>query len=241
VGPAVVMAANALKMKLLGLAAKDASSPLYQLTFDQIQAVDGHLVSLKNASAKQSYQDILRAANLESLEAEGSTQAMVMGDSKEHCRPDQSQDPSCYSYHSFGAQFAEVEVDPLSMQVRVTRFVGAYDVGRVLNEKTARSQGLGGIVMGIGMALMEETAVDPRNGRMITRNLADYHVPVNADIQNIEVIFTNVPDKNFNELGSRGLGEIPIVGAAAAVANAVYHATGKRIRQLPITPDKLLV
>ncbi|HET9241387.1 MAG TPA: xanthine dehydrogenase family protein molybdopterin-binding subunit [Oligoflexus sp.] len=241
VGPAVVMAANALKMKLLGLAAKDAASPLYQLTFDQIQAVDGHLVSVKNAGAKQSYQDILRAANLESLEAEGSTQAMVMGDAKEHCRPDQSQDPSCYSYHSFGAQFAEVEVDPLSMQVRVTRFVGAYDVGRVLNEKTARSQGLGGIVMGIGMALMEETAVDPRNGRMITRNLADYHVPVNADIQNIEVIFTNVPDKNFNELGSRGLGEIPIVGAAAAVANAVYHATGKRIRQLPITPDKLLV
>ena len=126
-------------------------------------------------------------------------------------------------------------------RARVTRVVSAFDAGRILNHKTARSQAIGGIVFGIGMALMEQTARDPVTGRVVTRNLADYLVPVNADIPEIEILFPDVPDYTFNSTGARGIGEIGITGIAAAIANAVYHATGKRIRELPITPDKLLL
>jgi xanthine dehydrogenase YagR molybdenum-binding subunit len=145
------------------------------------------------------------------------------------------------SIHSFGAQFCEVKVDPLLPCVQVTRWVSVMNVGRVLNPKTARSQVLGGVTMGIGMALLEHTAYDPRTGRPVTASLADYLVPVNADIGGgIDVYFVGEPDPDINSLGCRGVGEIGITGAAAAVANAVYHATGKRVRDLPITPDKLL-
>ena len=143
-------------------------------------------------------------------------------------------------FQSFGAQFCEVKIDPELPLVRVTRWVSVMDCGRVINLKTGRSQILGGIVMGIGMALEEETAYDPATGLPATRNLADYHVPVHADINNIEVHFVGEPDYAFNPMGARGMGEIGITGAAAAVANAVYHATGKRVRDLPITPDKLI-
>jgi xanthine dehydrogenase YagR molybdenum-binding subunit len=114
------------------------------------------------------------------------------------------------------------------------------DCGRVVNLKTGRSQILGGVVMGIGMALEEETVYDAATGLPATRNLADYHVPVHADINSVDVYFVGEPDCAFNPIGARGMGEIGITGAAAAVANAVYHATGKRVRDLPITPDKLL-
>jgi len=120
----------------------------------------------------------------------------------------------------------------------VTRLVGVFDVGRVLNAKTARSQLMGGMVWGIGMALHEETLLDHKFGRIMNANIAEYHVPVNADVGDIKVIFVDEPDDS-NPLGLKGLGEIGIVGAAAAVANAVYHATGKRVRDLPITLDKL--
>ena len=143
-------------------------------------------------------------------------------------------------FQSFGAQFCEVKIDPELPLVRVTRWVSVMDCGRVINLKTGRSQILGGIVMGIGMALEEETAYDPATGLPATRNLADYHVPVHADINNIEVHFVGEPDYAFNPMGARGMGEIGITGAAPAVANAVYHATGKRVRDLPITPDKLI-
>jgi xanthine dehydrogenase YagR molybdenum-binding subunit len=142
--------------------------------------------------------------------------------------------------HSFGAQFAEVRVDPDTGEVRVTRFTGAYGVGRVINRKTARSQIMGGVVMGIGMALHEETITDPRSGRIVNANLGEYHVPVNADIPAIEPYFVEENDPHVNPIGAKGIGEIGITGVAAAVTNAVYHATGKRIRDLPITPDKLL-
>jgi xanthine dehydrogenase YagR molybdenum-binding subunit len=145
-----------------------------------------------------------------------------------------------FSIHSFGAHFCEVRVDPLLPRVQVTRWVSVMDIGRVLNPKTARSQILGGVTMGIGMALMEHTYYDPRTGRPVNDNLADYAVPVNADIGTIEVHFIDAPDPVINTLGCRGVGEIGITGAAAAVANAVYHATGRRVRDLPITPDKLL-
>ena len=145
-----------------------------------------------------------------------------------------------FSFHSFGAVFVEVRVDETLGRARVTRAVGAYDVGKILNSKTARSQALGGIVFGIGMALLEQTARDPKTGRVVTKNLADYLVPVNADVPEIEILFPGVPDLNFTQMGARGIGEIGITGISAAIANAVYHATGKRIRDLPITTEKLL-
>jgi xanthine dehydrogenase YagR molybdenum-binding subunit len=145
-----------------------------------------------------------------------------------------------YSSHSFGAQFVEVKIDPDLRQIRVTRCVSAFAAGKILNPKTARSQYIGGMVWGIGLALLEHTARDARNGRVVTRDLADYHVPVNADIPELEVILVEERDPYVNEIGAKGIGEIGITGMAAAIANAVYHATGKRVRDLPITLDKLL-
>ena len=149
-------------------------------------------------------------------------------------------DEEKHSFHSFGAQFCEVRYDEDLARLRVTRFTGVYDCGRILNPKTARSQMIGGIIMGLGMALMEETLRDPRSGAIVTNNLADYRVPVNADIPPIEIAFVDHPDLTFNALGVRGVGEIGITGVAAAVANAVYHASGRRVRDLPIVPERLL-
>lgn len=145
-----------------------------------------------------------------------------------------------YSSYSFGAQFAEVRVDPDLGEVRVTRFVGTFGAGRIVNRKTARSQMIGGIVGGIGMALMEETRMDRNFGRYTNANYAEYLVPVHADIPDIDVYFVDEEDPHVNPLGVKGIGELCIVGVASAIANAIYHATGKRIRDLPITPDKLL-
>jgi len=145
-----------------------------------------------------------------------------------------------YSFHSFGAQFVEVRVDETLGRVRVARALGVFDCGKIINPKTTRSQFLGGMVFGIGMALMEDGVFDPRSGRVMTDNLADYRIPVNADIGEIEAITVEHPDFLLNPLGARGVGEIGTTGVAAAIANAVYNATGKRIRELPITPDKLL-
>ena len=136
------------------------------------------------------------------------------------------------------AFFAEVKVDELLGVIRVTRVVSAIAAGRILSTKTASSQILGSVVWGIGMALHEETLIDHRFGRIINANIAEYHVPVNADVHDIKVIFVDEPDDS-NPLGVKGLGEIGIVGVAAAIANAVYHATGKRVRDLPIALDKL--
>jgi xanthine dehydrogenase YagR molybdenum-binding subunit len=145
-----------------------------------------------------------------------------------------------YSMHSFGAVFAEVKVDEELGIIRLSRIVGAYAAGKILNAKTARSQLMGGIVWSIGMALHEETVRDPRTSRVITRDLADYHIPVNADVPVIDVIMVEEADAFVNEVGAKGIGEIGNTGANAAIANAVFHATGKRIRDLPIRLDKLL-
>ncbi len=144
------------------------------------------------------------------------------------------------SRHTHSAVFAEVKVDEELGVVRVTRIVSAVAAGRIINPKTARSQILGGVVMGIGMALHEETLADHRLGRFMNHNFAEYHIPAHADIHDIEVIFVDEPDPEVTPLGVKGLGEIGIVGTAAAVANAIFHATGKRVRSLPITIDKLL-
>jgi xanthine dehydrogenase YagR molybdenum-binding subunit len=145
-----------------------------------------------------------------------------------------------YASQAFGAQFAQVEVDPNLGEVRVTRFVGAFDGGRILNAKTAGSQFLGGIVWGISMALFEKTRYDARTARIMNANLSDYLVPTHADIPNPEIILIEADDPHSNPAHVKGIGEVGITGVAAAVANAVYNATGVRVRELPITPDKLL-
>jgi xanthine dehydrogenase YagR molybdenum-binding subunit len=145
-----------------------------------------------------------------------------------------------FSMHAFGAVFVEVRVDPDLGTVRVSRITGAYGGGRVLNPKTARSQIIGGIVYGIGMALEEETLIDTRNGRYMNAELDEYHLPVNADVPKIDVTFVDEKDEHVNPIGVKGLGEIGITGVAAAIANAIYHATGVRVRELPITLDKVL-
>jgi xanthine dehydrogenase YagR molybdenum-binding subunit len=144
-----------------------------------------------------------------------------------------------YAMYIHSAVFAEVRVDTDFGTVRVPRVVSAVAAGRILNPKTARSQVLGGVVWGIGMALHEETLADHNLGRFMNHNYAEYHVPVHADIEDIDVIFVDERDTVINPLGVKGLGEIGIVGTAAAIANAVFHATGKRVRDLPITLDKV--
>jgi xanthine dehydrogenase YagR molybdenum-binding subunit len=143
--------------------------------------------------------------------------------------------------HAFGAQFAEVRIDPDLRTIAVSRWVGAFDCGKVINAKTARSQLIGGIVFGIGMALLEETRIDERTGRTLNANIADYMMPVCADVPDIETIAIEASDTITTPMGLKGIGELPTVGVAAAIANAVYHATGVRVRELPIRLDKILV
>ncbi|WP_231460290.1 xanthine dehydrogenase family protein molybdopterin-binding subunit [Pedobacter sp. Leaf132] len=145
-----------------------------------------------------------------------------------------------YSAHSFNANFAEVRVNALTGMVKVTRFLAVTSAGKILNPKTARSQIIGGNVWGIGMALSEESVMDPRWGNFATRSFGDYHVPANLDVGKLDAIFINEEDKIPNKMGVKGIGEVGIVGVAAAIANAIFNATGKRIRKLPITPDKLI-
>jgi xanthine dehydrogenase YagR molybdenum-binding subunit len=149
-------------------------------------------------------------------------------------------DAQQYSMHSFGAVFTEVRVDPELGLVRVPRIVTAHGVGKILNEKTARSQIIGGVVWGIGMALHEETHIDPVSGRYVNAELAEYLVPVNADVGTIDVHFVDENDFHVSTVGAKGVGEIGITGVAASIANAVFHATGKRIRDLPIRVDKIM-
>jgi xanthine dehydrogenase YagR molybdenum-binding subunit len=148
--------------------------------------------------------------------------------------------PASHAYHSHGAVFVELRIDPDTGEVRVVRVVAAYAAGTILNPKTARSQLQGGIVWGIGMALQEHTVRDLRTARVVTRDLADYHVPVHADVPELDVMFVDEPDPFVNPLGVKGIGELGITGITAAIASAVHHATGRRIRELPITLDKLL-
>ncbi len=175
-----------------------------------------------------SFDQLLTALGRSAIEATGSA---AMSEEEE----------AKYAFDSFGAQFCEVRVHDLTAEVRVNRFSSVMDIGTVVSEKTARSQIIGGIVFGIGMALLEETRYDTRSGWVANRNIAEYLVPTNADIPAIEVEFLSHPDFKFNSIGARGIGEIGVTGTPAAVANAVYHATGKRIRQVPIRPEHLLV
>jgi xanthine dehydrogenase YagR molybdenum-binding subunit len=145
-----------------------------------------------------------------------------------------------FARHAFGAQFAEVRVDADTGEVRVPRLLGVFAVGRIIDETLARSQFIGGMTMGLGMALMEETVVDEEAGDFLNHDLAQYHIAACADVQDIEATWIDEEDPHLNPMGSKGIGEIGIVGTAAAIANAVYNATGRRIRDLPITPAKLI-
>ena len=145
-----------------------------------------------------------------------------------------------YAMHAHGAVFAEVKVDPDLGQIRVTRMVGAFAAGRIINPKLVRSQLLGGMIWGVSFALHEEAIVDHRSGRVMNANLAEYHVPVNADVPSMEVLTVEEHDPHVNALGIKGVGEIGITGSAGAVANAVWHATGVRVRRFPVKISDLL-
>nr|WP_227501594.1 molybdopterin cofactor-binding domain-containing protein [Synechocystis sp. PCC 7509] len=208
------------------MARANKKSPLYNIPETEIAIENGQMFLKSDRTKSETYASILQRNNLKMVEA--SFDAKFDEANKK------------YSMHSFGAQFAEVHVDPDLGQIRVTRFVGAFGNGRIMNLKTARSQIIGGITMGVGMALLEDTITDSRSGRIVNPNLGEYHVPVNADIPAIEAYFVEENDPHINSIGAKGVGEIGITGVAAAIANAVYHATGKRVRSLPITLDKLI-
>jgi xanthine dehydrogenase YagR molybdenum-binding subunit len=226
VGSAVYEAGLAARVKLLDLAKNDSRSPLRGATGEQVAFAEGRISLKSDPSRGETYSDILRRNRLESIEA---TVVSTPGDEGKK-----------FSMHAFAAHFAEVRVDSELGVLRVSRFVTGCGGGRIMNEKTARSQLTGAVVGGLGMALTEETVMDHRMGRIVNSSLAEYHVPVNADIPKIEAFFVEERDDKVNPLGAKGIGEVGYVGVAAAVANAAFHATGKRIRQLPITLDKLL-
>jgi xanthine dehydrogenase YagR molybdenum-binding subunit len=225
VAPAVQAAGHALRLKLVGLALASEASPLFGATADQVGVENGELYLLADPARRES---MAAVAARHGAPVEVTAKAEP-GDEKKK-----------YSMHAFGAVFVEVTVDEELGEIRVPRVVGVYGVGKLMNEKTGYSQLMGGIVWGIGLALFEETLVDGRAGRAVNGNLAEYHVPTNADIQGIDVQIVDEDDPHVNPLGAKGIGEIGITGVAAAIANAVYHATGKRVRDLPITLDKVM-
>lgn len=225
-GSAIHEAGLAARAKVFALARKDARSPLNGAADDQVVFAEGR-ISLKNDPARgETYEEILRRNNQDSVEA---TVDSSPGDEFRK-----------YSMHAFTAHFVEMRIDEELGVWQVTRVVTGCGAGRIINERTAITQLTGAVVGGIGQALTEETVVDHRMGRIVNSNLAEYHVPVNADIHNVEAFFVEEFDDKVNPLGVKGIGEIGYVGVASAIANAVFNATGKRIRALPITLDKLL-
>jgi CO/xanthine dehydrogenase Mo-binding subunit len=226
-GNAIHVACRQLLQAFLDQVADDPDSALRGCRLDQVTVADGRIHRTGDPAQGEAYTDILARHGLEELTADGAA------------APPQPQDVGLAPAGPFAAKFVEVRVDPDLGRVRVVRVVSAVDGGRILNEKLARSQIIGGTVGGIGMALLEDTVTDPGTGRIANATLGDYLVPVNADIPDMEVLFVGEPDR-FNPIGVKGVGEIGLVGIAAAIANAVYHATGRRIRSLPITIDQLL-
>jgi xanthine dehydrogenase YagR molybdenum-binding subunit len=226
VGPAVYAAARAARDKVIAMAVGDNDSPLRGMASDGITVENGWLIDRQRPDRRESMVAVLARHSGAPVEAISDEKP---GDEKKQ-----------YAMHSFGAVFVEVHVDPDLGTIRVPRVVGVYGIGRLMNQKTGLSQLMGGVVWGLGMGLMEKTEIDWRTGRAVNANLADYHVPVNADIGTIDVSVVEENDPHINVLGAKGIGEIGIVGVAAALGNAVYHATGKRVRELPITLDKLV-
>jgi xanthine dehydrogenase YagR molybdenum-binding subunit len=223
IGGAVIAASEVFFKDILKLAGND--SPLAGLKPEDVEARDGGLSHKEDQGRFESYASILRRAKKNELVSEAKASLPL--------------EAQKYSMHSYGAQFCEVKVSAITGETRVSRFLGSFDVGRILNSKTATSQLKGGIIMGIGLALTEETNFDERYGRIANASLAEYHVPVQMDVPQIEVLWNDIPDPH-SPIGARGIGEIGITGVGAAIANAVYNATGRRVRELPITLDKLM-
>jgi len=226
VGSAVQLAARNIGAKLVEIANKDANSPFKTAKPIDVEMVDGKL-QLKSDSSKS-----IKIADL--MNKNNQTEIVEVYEGKP------SAERNKYAMQAHGAQFVEVKVDEDLGIIKVTRIIEATACGKIMNPKAAHSQEMGGVVWGIGMALHENTEVDHRYGRMMTTDLASYHVPANADIHQIETTFVEEEDKIVNELGVKGMGELGMVGIPAAIANAIFHATGKRVRNLPITVDKLL-
>ena len=227
VANAVHAAGVDLREKLAALAIGDARSPLHGKLLGELGFGDGRVFVSTQPAVGEAFAAIVRRSGQPSVTGRADVQ---------HDRRQKSP----YSSHAFGTHFAEVHVDPDFGTVRLARMVSAFAAGRIVNARTARSQFLGGAVWGVSMALHEEARPDERSGRYMNANLENYLVPVNADIPAIDIILVDEQDEYVNPLGIKGIGEIGNVGSAAAVANAVYHATGKRVRELPITPEKLL-
>lgn len=222
---AIVNAADDIRAELLKIAHTVPGSPLQGLEADEVTLADGAIVAIADRNRSVPMADVMRHGGMDRIEKE---------------RGSEFEDDDKHAHNTHSAVFAEVKVDEELGVVRVTRIVNAVAAGRILNTKTASSQIMGGVVMGIGMALHEEAQIDQRFGRIMNANIAEYHMPVNADVHDIKVIFVDEEDRIINKMGIKGVGEIGIVGVAAAIANAVYHATGKRIRDLPITLDKVV-
>jgi len=223
IGASIQAALAELVDELIKLAG--SKSPLHGLSSKEVESRDGGLYTGKDSSRGESYAAILRRAGKDELSVEAAAPPPL---ELQH-----------WSMHSFSAMFAEVGVNAITGETRVRRLLGSFDCGRILNPKTATSQFRGGIIMGIGLALMEETLWDSRKGRIMNPSLAEYHVPVHMDVPEIDIMWTDIPDPH-TPMGARGIGEIGITGTGAAIANAVYNACGRRIRELPITLDKLM-
>jgi xanthine dehydrogenase YagR molybdenum-binding subunit len=226
VGSAVFTAANMLRDRFIRTAVTDPKSPLNGLRPEDVAVTDGRMFATAGPERGETYQDLLRRRGWPSLDSE---QTWTPSDADKR-----------YSMYAYGAVFAEVLVDALLATVRIRRIYGCYDAGRVINPKLAHSQAIGGMVGGIGMALLEGTQLDHRDGRIVNANMSDYLVPVSADIPALDATFIPTEDKIADPIGVKGLGELVIVGVPAAIANAVFNATGKRVTDLPITVEKLL-
>jgi xanthine dehydrogenase YagR molybdenum-binding subunit len=222
-GAAINAASVKLAGELLRLAGND--TPLAGLKTGEVEFADGGLRKINEPSQHESFVSILGRAARGEISVTGESSAPL--------------EMLKFSMHSRSAIFCELRVSEVTGEVRIERLVGSFDCGRILNPKTAASQFRGGMIMGIGMALTEETLFDERSGRIMSASMADYHVPVHLDVPEIDVLWTDIPDPR-SPMGARGIGEIGITGVAAAIANAVFNATGKRVRDLPLTPDKLL-
>jgi xanthine dehydrogenase YagR molybdenum-binding subunit len=227
VGPAVKDACAQLKLKLDNMAVADSTSPLYRAELDDVTVKGGKLQLRSDWTVSEPLAASIARNKGQAVEETGSGEP-----SQEATR--------ALSTHSWGAVFVEVAVDDTTGMVQVRRVVATYDIGKLLNKKTGTSQLMGGIVWGIGIALTEATELDNTTGRIVNNNLAEYHVPINADVQTLDITVIDTPDTRFSPQGARGIGEIGITGIAGAIANAIYNATGKRVRDFPITPDKLL-
>ena len=225
-GSAVQQTCMDLRARAVQMAIADPGSPVHGLGADELDVREGRIFVKANPTRGETYAELIKRSGQPSIEIRSKSQGTA--------------EDAMYSRHSFGSVFAEVLVDPDLGEVRLSKIVGVYGVGTILNAKTARSQLIGGVVYGIGMALLEKTVMDARYARVVNHDLAEYHVPVNRDVPEIDIRFVDEFDPHVSLMGAKGVGEIGITGVVAAIGNAVYHATGVRVRDLPVTPDKVM-